>query len=752
MQRLKFIIIGLLLAITFPASAAKENPFNVDVFFGWNGHYRPSEWTPVNIEVSSQLKENFNASVLVSAKQDGLNTMNIHRQFVLMPSIPQHIQLASKFAFNAEKCTVKLIDVTRGRVAWQETFNLWDYSNQSRKLITVHENDMLIGLIGKRSFGLTKLPQKTQCSFTGSRKNINSQGSVYIGDKLPTKAPWDWTGFSSLDLLILYAPDWSQFRTEQLTAICQWVSKGGKLLLIPGPTPIAEDNPIASLLPYRILDARQVTLTSGDLKRLQLNSSEPETVVYRPIFTDGQSPLYKVTNTEGGECLFVSGNAGFGSVGILALDPAELSDKQKNNASQFWVNCITMMLESKSSDYKAKPKPAASNKNQNQNRNRSFNNINASSLSMSATRTIELTNNAGPTSNNNYFQTGLSQAGSNAVMEYLYNISEMRPLGIWPVIFLLLLLAILVGPVDYIVLKRKGILPMTWVTSAFWIILFSVGAYHGVQALRGGTLQMRHVTILDGIQSPADSISTASDVWSTNYSAIFAPSSDDYVVDDERQKQWFSAISPAERQIYSYNSQGGSKQIHCEQDEGSNKPYSMPINIWTMQCLINEAPAQQMPINATFTRNGRDVTVKIDNYSSAELKSGYILFDNDKYLEFSAVPPTGTKEFTGKLRSGKKWNLTVQEINNTPRNSSRRFVERKLETEKIFSAMGSLRRTRSISNYLAGGAAVVCATFEDSPVPYRLKNKKPCEYKHIQLVRLVIFPEHKNKDLAYDQN
>ena len=129
----------------------------------------------------------------------------------------------------------------------------------------------------------------------------------------------------------------------------------------------------------------------------------------------------------------------------------------------------------------------------------------------------------------------------------------------------------LVGPVDYIVLKRKGILPMTWVTSAFWIVLFSFGAYHGVQALRGGTLQMRHVTVLDGIQIyNEDGTKGATDAWATNYSAVFAPKSDEYELVDSRKNQWYSAISPAERQIYSFNSQSSSKQIHCDQHDGSH--------------------------------------------------------------------------------------------------------------------------------------------------------------------------------------
>ena len=36
-----------------------ENPFNVDCFMGWEGHYRPGTWTPLEVGITSTLTENF---------------------------------------------------------------------------------------------------------------------------------------------------------------------------------------------------------------------------------------------------------------------------------------------------------------------------------------------------------------------------------------------------------------------------------------------------------------------------------------------------------------------------------------------------------------------------------------------------------------------------------------------------------------------------------------------------------------------
>ncbi len=71
------------------------------------------------------------------------------------------------------------------------------------------------------------------------------------------------------------------------------------------------------------------------------------------------------------------------------------------------------------------------------------------------------------TSNQDFhsYAPGLEQESTGRILDYLYAIDEMRPLSIGWVVLLLVLLAVLLGPVDYLVLKRLDRLPLTWVTS-----------------------------------------------------------------------------------------------------------------------------------------------------------------------------------------------------------------------------------------------------------------------------------------------
>jgi len=746
MLRVSLII---LVVLAFPvlvfASIDSDSPFNVDFFFGWGNYYRPMEWTPVEIGISSTLTEPFAGIITVSAQQDGLNTMNVNYEFVLTPDIPLHLPLVTKLAFTADKCGVRLSD-ERGRKRWGYDFNLWNISARNRLQTVVHENDLLIGLVGIRGkFGLLRLPQR---SISQSQRG---RGKVYLGDKLPRMVPWDWTGFVSLDLLILYDPDWNLFNQHQLNAIAQWVSNGGKLLLVLGSHPLSAKNPIAQLLPFELQNVKQITVPAETLEKFELISDDPETVTCWPLVSKPGARFCETESYNGSESLFGTGYTGFGRVGVLAFDPSTMSDKQRANSARFWVGRITAILEDAHTSPVRTKRPILPRDNR---RGRVSSRSGRSAMpmprseyeryAMSSSRSIRFVENAESIDDNSrsqrqqrQYEVGRAQAANNAVMEYLYNISEMRPLSIWWVILLLITLAVLLGPVDYKMLKRRGRLPLTWLTCAFWITLFTVGAYYGVQALRGGKMQLRVVSVLDGIES-------SSQTWSTDYCGLFAPYSDDYEFKGLKDNQWWSGIAPSQQSIYAYNREVGGRKIYCFQHDGGNLPYSIPINIWTIQCLLKESPLEQFPFNAQVERNGDEVIVNIVNDSDAPILNGYALIGKDRGINFGLVPANETKQFRSQLRTMKLW------WDYNPRRDPEYYYRQRgypanYKGEDAFFAQGSLQRTQTIGAYLARGAAMVCAQYDKAPVPFAVKDRS-CSYDHIQLARLVVFPQEQKKE------
>ena len=712
----------MLLVVLVLASASwgsAKSPLNVDFFLGWDSCYRPMEWTPMEIGITSELTRPFAGSVTVSAQQDGLNTLNIIHKFVLTPDIPLHLPLVTKFAYATDKCSVRIRD-ERGRTRWHHNFDLWDFSRPNRLLTPVRENDLLIGLVGPGKFGLLRAPEKSIC------ESHKGQGKVYLKAKVPRMVPWDWTGFVSLDLFILYDPDWNLFNRQQLDAVAQWVSNGGKLLLVLGSHPLPAENPIAQLLPFEVQQVKEVTIGWKTIEKWELSSSgrpalfgvlkrgEPETVTCWPLVPKPEASLprgssrglYEAETYDTDECLFGTGYVGFGRVGVLAFDPSTLSDKQKANSTKFWVGRIAAVLE----DNYAIGKRLS-------NHNITF----VENPASNSDRRYE----------RNRYEIGRAQTASNMVMEYLYSIPEMRPLSIWWVILLLTALAFLLGPVDYKVLKRWGRLPLTWLTCAGWIILFTVSAYYGVQALRGGKMQLRVVSVLDGIED-------SNCAWSTDYCGLFAPYSDDFQLEGLQDNQWWSGIAPTQQSIWAYNREAGTRQLYSIQHDGGNLPYSVPINIWTIQCLLNESALEKLPFSAEVKRRGNEVILNIVNESDSQILRGYILFNNNQGIDFGPVPALSTKEFSGPLRTRQGWDSYV--VDNRRRGSRQvRFTPR-LKNENAFFAQGCLQRTQTISAYLARGAAVVCAEYDNAPVSFKVKGRS-CSYNHIQLVRQIVFPK-----------
>jgi hypothetical protein len=332
----------------------------------------------------------------------------------------------------------------------------------------------------------------------------------------------------------------------------------------------------------------------------------------------------------------------------------------------------------------------------------------------------------------NQFKVGVSHAASNAVMEFLYR--GIKPLSIWWVILLLTALAILLGPLDYKILKRLDRLPWTWLTCSVWILVFTVGAYYGVQMLHGHSLELKVVSVLDGLDGGDGG-------WSTKYCGLFTPRNAEYEFDGLEQNQWWSGIAPTQENIWAYNRELSTRNIYCYQHDGGNLPFSLPVNIWSIQCLINESPLEQLPFTADFEIQDDELVLNITNKSETRISEGYVLMDNDRGIDFGEVRPGATRQFRSRLRNANHWNQSSvgrsREYSNNRVNYSGSF-----QNEDAFFAQGSMQRTEAIESYLARGAAVVCVQYEQGPVSFSVKDRS-CSYDHIQLARFVVFPKER---------
>ncbi len=660
----------LLAALASPAAAG---PFNITFGMGWEGRYRPGEWTPLEFHIVNQTKEtNFDGVLRVTALQDNRTQMIISHPMALAAKGVLPLPLVTKLVYRADSCSVELsstelsdrlnIDLIAGGIgAKAEALSL---------------DDTLVGVVGKKGFGLASLGQHVVSTAEGAG---GERGKLYTCGKVPDQLPWDWTGYKSLDLLVLYAPDWTRIKDQQAKAIYEFVSGGGRLLIILGDKPVPTAGAWGKLVPLKIdtpkerqIEPAAIQLTWGQMKAQKL-----------PVWT---LPAELPAGWKSDASLLVYGNVGFGQVAILPLDPEGLQPALDAEAcAPFWQACMAKLL------------PAG----------RSIK-IGASGRSSDDGRAY----------NQQGSEVVPGAAQTDKVIEHLYRIPELRPLSIWWVVSLLGLLALLLGPVDYLVLKKLDRLPLTWITSAVIITLFTVGAYYGVKSLRAGSMQVRAVTVIDGVGDHA---------WSSHTCGIFAPDSDDYRIVDTDPASWWAGLSAASGDRYS--SRGGellTHKIYCVQKDGGNRPESVPINIWSMQCLTSESPAAAMPISAEITRKGDMTIAKIANLSQQEIRGGAVMLGKGRLWTFDSIPAGAARTFeleTRKLRGG-EWQLSQGGV----------------ASSDIFGATICRQRTAAVDSYFRDGAIVVLAEFAKAPLPYKVADRT-YETDHIQIARLVVVPK-----------
>lgn len=708
------------------ALSGAENPFNVDCFVGWDLHYRPGTWTPLEIGITSTLTENFDGRVHVSVAQDGVNRMNITQGFVLTVGQPAHIPLVTRIGFEADELNLRLTDA-QGRLRERLDIGLFDFSSRIRTLKAVNHEDLFVGLVGRLRFGLGRLPENTRCSFHGQHGNT---GQVYVTTKLPHMVPWDWTGFDGLDLLVLYDPDWSRFRNEQIKAITEWVRHGGKLLVVLGTFPFPGNSLLARQLPVSIGALQEVGVTTSWLERWGLDATRAEQAVCYELSVRDKTRVYTQPRADE-PTLFSAGQLGFGRVGVLGLDPAALDEGQRDNAAGFWVHAFNRLLEDLPGDTEVAQvtgfRPSRNTRRRYARRSGHLQAVVGPSIP--DRRSIRLTHSRGESMDQNpnvfRYDMGTAQRGTSKVLDYLAGIQEMRPLSIGWVVLLLVLLAVLLGPVDYMVLKRLDRQPLTWVTSIFWIILFTVGAYYGVQALRAGDMQLRTVSVVDAVQGQGSG-------WTTQVCGLFAPRSADYALDQLEAGQWWSAVAPSEGQVSAYHARSSSRNLYCAQGDGGNLPYSLPINIWTMQTLLMEAQQASQVLQARLQVLDGAAKLEIRNQADCPIEQGILLFNNDRGLRIGRIEPGQTITVDGALKPIRNWD--------TLRSGPSGGWTRSLSPVDAFDLIGAQGRSQGIRDYLSQGAAAICVQFDEAPTPVTVK-RGPCKYHHVQFARLVVFPE-----------
>ncbi len=344
-------------------------------------------------------------------------------------------------------------------------------------------------------------------------------------DLLPTAA----VGYDGLDLLILDRPNLSAMGLDQQQAIADWVRAGGRLLVWPGTDPVPAAGPLVDLLPLRFgtnqtlkLDAKTVAAAGLPARFSSIPARD----------TTAAEGARRVDVFGGASALYVN-EAGFGSVGALPFDASSLLFADAETSAAFWRPVLGALIQ------------------------------------------IEKPGDGTPYYG---YQGNRRGAAQSAVADVLGDVPGAGQFGFGYVVAVLAGLMLVVGPLDWLVLKKLGRQPWTWATTAGWILLVTLGAVYAGRVFKSGDLHYRTLRVVDEIDGRR--------VAATDVVGLYSPQTREYGLDAPADSWW----QPLDTEQYGYGLGGGGVRtdVGFAEDSRGCRPTPMVVNVWNLRFLRGE--------------------------------------------------------------------------------------------------------------------------------------------------------------------
>ena len=253
-------------------------------------------------------------------------------------------------------------------------------------------------------------------------------------DELPDLPP----AWNSLDVLVLHDVDTGQLNTAQMDALTAWLNTGGQLVVAGGPGWQKTSAALADMLPVAITGSETV----DDLPALQTAVGEPFRDPGPYLITNSSLTKGELVLHEDGLPLVAQRLFGQGTVTFLALDPSLAPLMDWAGSEVVWADIIETL-------------PTIS-----------------------------------PWSDG--FQNGWAAVSA---------VSSLPSLTMPPVLQLagyLLIYILIIGPLNYVILKRKNRLVLAWMTIPLLSILFSGMAYLTGFQLKGNDTILNQISVATG--------------------------------------------------------------------------------------------------------------------------------------------------------------------------------------------------------------------------------------------------------------
>ena len=375
-------------------------------------------------------------------------------------------------------------------------------------------------------------------------------------DDLPETA----IAWNSLDLLILNDTDTSQLTSGQRTALESWLHNGGQLIVTGGANWQKTATALADLLPVTVESSQTVEDLPGLQERIGIEFRDPGPYVVATSSLRNGEIIFRQDELP----LLARQEIGRGSVYFLALDPRLAPLLDWDGSEAIWATIVSRL----------------------------------------------------PTANN----WGLGPQNTYAATEAVTNLPTLTLPSILQLIAFLLVYTLVVGPINYWVLKRRNHLERAWITIPILVVVFSAITYFTGFQLRGNDTIINQISV-----AYSQSDGEQADVYSLL--GLYSP-----------QRKTYNLVLPQNALALPYSQNFGNPFNNDEANIGA-VTFGNEVTISDIRVDIGEVstflaestvPAIDISGGATLTLEGSNLVLEMDilNNSDITLETASVLLGN----------------------------------------------------------------------------------------------------------------------------
>jgi hypothetical protein len=654
---------------------------SLTVDLGWGSSYRLGRWAPVFVTASDDRTRAVMIEVYVP--HDQIHGMVI-RQFVTIGPTPSTFPLYAPFPNSMETLTVTIrADGPFGR-------KLADWSVEKQRYSRVWGGISAVGqLIGVSGRG-SNLDSLLPAQFGDPERSSTISPTLRWMSR--SRLPFNAIGFDSLDALMLDEPDLARMAREQQDAVIDWVRSGGHLVCWIGIDPPPASSPIMDQLPAEVGSNILTDLTEESLRAAGLPPRFRQLKARQLVPRLGSESI----NLFGGESLAIRRRLGFGTITLLPFNPSTFMFQSPAQANAFWEPIIGQAV--RFPDKNAKP---------------------------------------GTPQYYTPYNDPMQQRRSlaiNEAMQQLGGIPGAGAFGFGYVATVMIGLMLVVGPLDWIVLKKLNRQPWTWATTTGWIALVSLGAVYIGYVFKSGDLHFRTLSLLD----QADGMVQAR----FDATGVYSPRTQNYSLKVDPEGWW----QPMSTQYYGTASRAFN-DIYFRQDQHGTRAGPTRVNVWNLLFLEGQTigPSQPMiesDLHVESKDSVKHVVGTLTNHGSAAM-SGILIRVEDKVAQAPVtlkIEPGTTTTIDLALA------LTVlqpRQVDVPVRLPDGTLVRSAQRNTNVISMQGvwdlSPGRSERVDRLLSDHADLACvyAVMQDVPAVVSLDVPGATE-KHVQYVRALV--------------